>query len=124
MKSTSQLNLPPMGVKEVANVVATPSKVLGSTPLVDVAFRAFARCGLNSQQAAAALDTSPANFSRAFSVNWPENNPLMKKWDTLPFEVRREFAALLAADYGLSQPDAEQTRVVRDFARLLRAVGE
>ena len=113
-----------MAVKEVASAVATPSKILGSTPLVDVAFRAFARCGLNSQQAAAALETSPQNFSKAFSVNWPENNPLMKKWDTLPFEVRREFVVLLAADYDISAPDAEQTRVVRDFARLLKAVGE
>lgn len=113
-----------MAVKEVASAIATPSKVLGSTPLVDLAFRAFARCGFNSQQAAAALDTSPQNFSKAFSVNWPENNPLMKKWDALPLEVRREFAILLAADYELTAPDAEQTRVVRDFARLLKAVGE
>jgi hypothetical protein len=88
-----------------------------------LAVRAFVRCGQNAQQAAGLLGMTPANFSKAFSAHWPENNPVMKKWDALPIEIRREFAALLCADLGLTAADAEQTRVLSDFARLLKAVG-
>lgn len=119
-----------MAVKEVGSAVTavgstlpSPAKEVGSTPLVDLAVRAFQRCGYNAQQAAGMLDMSAADFSKAFSVNWAERNPVMKRWDSLPVEVRREFAALQAADHELTAPDAEQTRVVRDFARLLKVVG-
>ena len=119
-----QLNLGPMAVKEVGSVVPTPAKKVGSTPLVDLAVRAFIHCQRNNQQAAGLLDMTASDFSKAFSVNWPERNPVMKKWDHLPFEIRRVFAVLLASDYEISAPDAEQTRIVRDFARLLKVVGE
>lgn len=116
-----------MAVNQVAKgsgLLATPSKVLGSTPLVDLATKAFVRCGLSDQQAASALRTSTPNFSKAFSVNWPENNPFMKKWDELDFEIRLEFAKLIAADYGVTSLDSDQTRTLRDFARLIKAVNE
>ena len=124
MRTSSQLNLPPMAVKEVGSSQPTPAKKVGSTPLVDLAMRAFVHCGYNAQQAAGLLGMSAADFSKAFSVNWPERNGAMKRWDDLPMEIRREFARLQMVDHELTAPDAEQTRVVRDFARLLKAVGE
>lgn len=123
MSASRQLGLGPMALNGVASAVASPSKVLGSTPLVDVAVRAFVRTGYNAQQSAGLLEMTPANFSKAFSPNWRENNPVMKKWDALPFNVRRELAALLCADFDLTAADTEQTRVLSDFARLLKAVG-
>jgi hypothetical protein len=104
--------------------MSTPAKKVGDTPLVDLCIRAFIRCQQNNQQAAGLLDIKATEFSKAFSVNWPERNSVMKKWDALPFAIRLEFAKLIAADYELTAPDSEQTRVVRDFARLLKAVGE
>jgi hypothetical protein len=124
MSASRQLSLGPMGVKEVSRLLESPSKPVGSTPLVDIAVRAFIVAGHTSQESARLIDTSQANFSKAFSKNWPENNPFMKKWDDLPFQIRREFARLLMVDYELTAPDAEQTRIVKDFARLLRVVGE
>ena len=124
MKASSQLNLPPMAVKEVGSSQPTTAKKVGGTPLVDLAMRAFVHCGYNAQQAAGLLGMSAADFSKAFSVNWPERNGAMKRWDDLPIEIRREFARLQMVDHELTAPDAEQTRVVRDFARLLKAVGE
>jgi len=118
-----QLSLGPMAVKEVGSHLPTPAKEVGSTPLVDLAVRAFVTCGYNAQQAAGMLEMSAADFSKAFSVNWPERNPLMKRWMALPLDVRRSFAALQMVDFQLTAPDAEQTRIVRDFARLLKAVG-
>lgn len=124
MALNSQLNLPPMAVKEVGSTVPSHAKKVGSTPLVDLAVRAFVRCQQNSQQAAGLLDIKATEFSKAFSVNWPERNSVMKKWDALPFAIRLEFAKLIAADYELSEPDSQQTRVLQDFARLLKAVNE
>ena len=124
MKPSSQLTLGPMAVKEVGSHLPSPAKKVGSTPLVDLAMRAFVHCGYNAQQAAGLLGISAADFSKAFSVNWPERNGLMKKWDELPMDIKREFARLQMVDHELTAPDAEQTRVVRDFARLLKAVGE
>ena len=124
MKATSQLNLPPMGVKEVGSHLPTVAKKVGGAKLVDLAMRAFVHCGYNAQQSANLLGMTAADFSKAFSINWPERNGVMKRWDDLPIEVRREFARLQMLDHELSVPDAEQTRVVRDFARLLKAVGE
>lgn len=117
-----QLNLGPMAVKEVGTHLPTAAKKVGATPLVDLAVRAFLRCGYNAQQAAGMLDMTASDFSKAFSVNWPERNGVMKKWDALPIEVRREFAALQAADHEISTPDAEQTRVLKDFARLVKEI--
>ena len=109
-----------MAVNEVGRPLPSPAKQVGTTPLVDLFVRAFLRCGLNAQQAAAALGMAPADFSKAFSVNWPERNPVMKKWDGLDMAIRRELAVLLAADFALTAPDSEQTRVIRDFARLIK----
>ena len=122
MGSRVQLNLPPMAVQEVGSQMPSPAKKVGSTPLVDVAVRAFVRCQRNNQQAAGELGITPTDFSKAFSVNWPERNSIMKKWDSLPFEVRREFAAVLAADYELTTQDSEPVRVLRDLHRVLKAV--
>ena len=113
-----------MAVKEVGSTVPTTAKKVGSTPMVDLAMRAFVHCGYNAQQAAGLLEMTAADFSKAFSINWPERNGVMKRWDSLPIEVRREFARLQMVEHELTAPDAEQTRVVRDFARLLKAVGE
>ena len=116
--------LAPTRLQEVGIELPSSAKKLGTTPLVDLAVRAFMRNERNNQQAAGLLNLSPSDFSKAFSINWPERNSIMKKWDALPFAIRRELAVLLAADYELTAPDAEQTRVVRDFARLLRGLGE
>lgn len=113
-----------MELQEVGNPLPTPAKKVGSTPLVDLCVRAFVRSQHNNQQAAGLLSIAPSDFSKAFSVNWPERNGVMKKWDSLPFQVRLEFAKLIAADYELTAPDSEQTRIVREFARLLKAVNE
>lgn len=113
-----------MGVKEVGSHVPTPAKKVGSTPLVDLAVRAFVQCGYTAQQAAGLLDMTAADFSKAFSVNWPERNGVMKRWDALPVEIRREFARLQMVDHDLTAPDADQTRVLRDFWRVLKAVNE
>lgn len=112
-----------MALNPVGLSSPTHANTVGMTPLVDLAFRAFQRCGKSQQDAAALLDTSKSNFSKAFSVNW-DDNPFMKKWDKLPFEIRREFAALIAADYGITAADSEPVRVLRDLHRVLRAVGE
>lgn len=113
-----------MAVKEVGSHLPSPAKKVGSAKLVDLAVRAFSTCGYNAQQSAGLLGMSASDFSKAFSINWPERNPLMKRWDDLPVEIRREFARLQMVDHELTAPDAEQTRVVREFARLLRVVGE
>src|SRR4026208_289839 len=102
MASTSQLNLPPMAVQEVGSTVPSPAKKVGSVPMVDQMVRAFVRHGRNNQQAAAEFGIAPTDFSKAFSINWPERNALMKKFDGLPFDVRREFVALMAADYEIA----------------------
>ena len=124
MATSRQLNLPPMPLNQVGNGLPSDAKKVGSTPLVDLHYRAFVHCGLTAQAAAGLLGMSAADFSKAFSVNWPERNGAMKRWDDLPMEIRREFARLQMVDHELTAPDAEQTRVVRDFARLLKAVGE
>ena len=109
-----------MPLQEVANGQATAGKTVA--PLVDLFVRACVRCGLNGQQSAAAMQMTPAQFSKAFSVNWPEQNPAMKRFDALDYSVRREFAALLAAEYGIEAKDSQQTQRLRDFAHLLREV--
>lgn len=109
-----------MPLQESGRPLPSAAKEVGKTPLVDLCIRAFVRCQKNNQEAAGLLGMAPTEFSKAFSVNWPERNGVMKKWDGLPFEIRREFAVLLAADYQLSAPDSEQTRVIKDFARLIR----
>ena len=113
-----------MAVKEVGSHLPSPAKEVGSTPLVDLAVRAFVHCGYNAQQSAGLLDITAGDFSKAFSIHWPERNPLMKRWMSLPLEIRREFARLQMVDHQLTVPDAEQTRTLRDFARVLKAVGE
>lgn len=120
MALTSQLNLPPMLAIPSGNAEPSAAK---NVALVDLAVRAFVRCGFNAQQAAGMLGMSASDFSKAFSVNWPERNPVMKKWDALDYTVRREFAALLAADYGLDAQDSEPVRVLRDLSRVLAKVG-
>lgn len=120
MAPISQLNLPPMAVKEVGTALPSAAKKVGGTPLVDLAIRAFVRHGHNNQQAAGLLEMTPSDFSKAFSINWPDRNGVMKKWDALPFDVRREFAVLLASDYEISAPDARQTQVLREFAQLIK----
>lgn len=122
MASSKQLNLGPMEVQEVGSGLPSPAKKVGTTPLVDLAVRAFVRHQHNAQQSAGLLDMTASDFSKAFSVNWPERNGVMKKWDGLPFAIRREFAVLLAVEYEISEPDAEQTRVLRDFAKLVREI--
>ena len=113
-----QLNLPPMlAIQSGSDLPSDAKKV---SRLVDVAVRAFVRSGYNAQMAAGEMGMSAADFSKAFSPNWPENNPVMKKWDALPYIIRREFAALLAVEYGIEAHDSEQTRILRDFARLLK----
>lgn len=114
-----------MAVKEVGSVLPSPAKKVGSAPMVDLAMRAFVHCGYNAQQAAGLLDMSAADFSKAFSINWPDRNGVMKKWDGLPFEVRQQFAALIAVEYDVVEPDVEQRRALREFALVLKkAVGE
>jgi hypothetical protein len=108
-----------MPLQESGNAEPTTAKKVVSR-LVDVAVRAFVRSGFNAQMAAGELGMGAADFSKAFSPNWPERNPIMKKWDALPYEVRHEFASLLAAEYGIGAVDSEQTRIIRDFARLLK----
>ena len=125
MSATSkQLALGPMPLQEVGTALPIAAKSVGGTPLVDLFVRAFIRCGYNAQQAAGLLNVSPSDFSKAFSVHWPERNAVMKRWDRVPVDVRREFAALLAADFELSAADTEPVRVLRDLSRLLKAVGE
>ena len=115
-----QLNLPPMLANQSGSGVPTDAKKVSR--LVDVAVRAFVRSGYNAQMAAGELGMSAADFSKAFSPNWPERNPVMKKFDALPYEVRREFASLLAAEYGITAQDSEPTRVLRDLGRLLKEI--
>ena len=113
-----QLNLPPMlAIQSGSDLPSDAKKV---SRLVDVAVRAFVRSGYNAQMAAGEMGMSAADFSKAFSPNWPERNPVMKKWDAMPYIIRREFAALLAVEYGIEAHDSEQTRILRDFARLLK----
>ena len=134
-RNSGQLGLGPMPLQESGNGLSTlPSglptlpthaKKLGTTPLVDLAVRAFLRCGHNAQASAGLLQMGPSDFSKAFSINWPERNSAMKRWDALPFDVRREFVLLQMADYELSAAqDSEPVRVLRDLHRLLKAVGE
>lgn len=111
-----------MAVKEVGSAVPSPAKKVGGVRLVDQVVRGLQRTGHNAQSGAGLFGISAPDFSKAFSVNWPERNALMKKFDDLPFESRREIVALLAADYEISAPDSEQTRVLRDFARLVKEI--
>jgi len=91
---------------------------------VEVMSRAFVICGFTAQQAAGALEMSAADYSKAFSTNWPQRNPIMKRFDNVEFGVRQQFAAILATEYHLLEPDVEQTRILREFANVLKkAVG-
>lgn len=117
MKTSLQLGLGPMALQEVAtplaspsNPVATPAKD-GAVPICDLALKAFQRAGYDSQQAAALLGMTPPNFTKAFSANWPETNPVMKRFgEKAGRAVLREFALLLCEDLGLSVagPDTER----------------
>lgn len=110
-------------VKEVARHLASPSKVLGSEPICSLWERALSRSGYTAQSAAALLGISPAQFSKDFSPNWPENAPTLKRLDTLPLDVKREFFALGAAACGLQVGiDWEDRQVLRRFAALLQEV--
>lgn len=125
MRTSKQLSLGPMPLQEVGSTLPTSAKKVGNVPMVDQFVRAFIRHDRTNQQAAGELGLSASDYSKAFSKNWPDRNGLMKKFDDLDFEVRREFVALMAADYGItSQQDSEPVRVLRDLGRLLRAVGE
>jgi len=108
-------------VKVVASALATPSKKLGSEPICDIWVRAFLRCGHNAAAASALLGMTPQQFSKDFSRNWPDNAATLKRLDKLPFEVRREFFALGAAECGLQVGiDWEDRTILRRFAQLLR----
>lgn len=112
-------------VKEVANAIARTSKVLGSEPICSIWERAFVRAGYNAQQAAGLLGITPAQFSKDFSPNWPENAATLKRLDKLPLAVKREFFALGAAECGLQVGiDWEDRQVLRRFAELLKTVTE
>lgn len=110
-------------VKEVAKAIASPSKVLGSEPICSIWERAFVRCGYTAQHAAGLLGISPAQFSKDFSPNWPENAATLKRLDKLPIEVKREFFALGAAACGLQVGiDWEDRQILKRFAELLKEV--
>ena len=118
-------NYPPAAlateIKEVARQIATPSKVLGSEPICSVWERAFTRSGYTAQGAAGLLGITPAQFSKDFSPNWPENAATLKRLDKLPLDVKREFFALGAAMCGLQVGiDWEDRQVLRRFAELLK----
>lgn len=123
-------NYPPAAtateVKVVASALeglATPSKILGNTPICDLWVRAFLRCGHNSTTAAELLDMKLAQFSKDFSRNWPENAATLKRLDKLALPIKQEFFALGAADCGLQVGiDWEDRAVLRRFAELLKEV--
>ncbi len=101
MSPSVQLNLPPREVKRISATTETHGKSL-SVDLCELVVTAFTRCGYSGQQAAGMLDMKHSAFSKAFSHNYPDQNPAMKRLGAVPIEVIREFASLLAAQVGLS----------------------
>ena len=71
------------------------------------------------------MGISPAQFSKDFSPNWPENAATLKRLDKLSLAIKQEFFALGAADCGLQVGiDWEDRNILRRFAALLKEVGE
>lgn len=124
MPKHHQLRMPPMALEGVATPVATASKVVAIDlcALLDAAFKTEGHSG---QIAGAMLGMSPQSYSKAIAPQYVDN-PVMKRLGSPENRrVLKRFLALAGESVGLAPVDAEQTRVIREFARvMLKAVNE
>lgn len=118
-KPNSQLSLGPMALERVASGVATASNKVAAVDLCALLDSAFKVEGHSGQIAGAMLGMSPQSYSKAISPHYVDN-PVMKKLG-LPDnrQVLLRFLALAGEAVGLAPQDSEQTRVLRDFARVI-----
>jgi len=109
--SSTQVNLPPMGLATPRNKVAAATATYGNSdavavadaPAVDfvkVCLLAGSRLGMQDKEMAAIFDLTAPEFSRAFSAAVTDRNRVMKT--TLPAPFARECAKVLGELTGLS----------------------
>lgn len=118
VKSTRQLNIPPMEVEprgsrmpspanSVGNVSTTAANLVG-IDLASLVLRAGDRSGMQRKQLADMYGMPEADFSAAFSPNRLDRNKPMKQ--VLPLAFARELALVMCEATGLAVagPDAER----------------
>ena len=113
-----------MGLERVASAVASPSNLVAPVDLCAFLDQSFRAEGYTAQIAAGMLEMSPQSYSKAIGAQYVDN-PVMKRLGTPDNRrVLRRFLAMAGEAVGIVAHDSEQTRTLRDFARVLRAVGE
>lgn len=118
--SAAYLAMGPKGlpVKEVSASTESHGNPL-AVDLCELVVAAFTRSGYNRQQAAGELGISPSSFTRAFSSGdvYADQNVVLKRLGSVPAEVLKEFAALLAERVGLSAGlDSAKVQASVEFA--------
>lgn len=114
MNPSMQIPLPPTPLNRVGNAAERPAKKVGIT-LVAAVLRAAGRIGLSDKELAGIFRLPPADFSKAFSMDYPERNRPMKEQLTL--DLMRELANVLIDESGMREQ--AQAELVESLVRLV-----
>lgn len=110
-----------MALERISTPVASASNLVAIDlpALLDAAFKTE---GITGQIAGAMLGMSPQSYSKAISPQYVDN-PVMKRLGHPDNRrVLKRFLALAGESVGLVPQDSEQTRAIREFARLMLKV--
>lgn len=124
MAPSRQGFLGPMALERVSTPVATPSNLVAAVDLCALLDQAFRSEGHTAYGAAELLQMSPQSYSKAIGAQYVDN-PVMKRLG-LPGNRRvlRRFVVMVGEVVGIAAVDSEQNRTLREFFRVLKAVGE